>query len=105
MDLTMTGRGMRPSALSVSLVPAPEGAGVGPTEEELAAAMVAVASYLAAEQEARAGEQLAAVSGWQASKVLISQGLGPARARTRPTWSNLERLRLGSRGFVGIVGV
>ncbi len=105
MDLTLTGRGARPSELSFSLVPAPGGAAVGPNEEELAAAMVAVACYLAAEQEARDHERAMAISGWQASKVLISQGLGPARARTRPTWSNLERLRLGSRGFVGIVGV
>lgn len=105
MDLTLTGRGARPSALSFSLVPGPGGATGGPNEEELAAAMVAVACYLAAEQEARDRARAAAISGWQASKVLISQGLGPARARTRPTWSNLERLRLGSRGFVGIVGV
>lgn len=105
MDLTMTGRGARPSTLSFSLVPTPGDATVGPNEEELAAAMVAVTCYLAAEQEARDRERAAAISGWQASKVLISQGLGPARARTRPTWSNLERLRLGSRGFVGIIGV
>ena len=97
MDLTLSGRGAHPSALSFSLVPAPGGAAVGPNEEELAAAMVAVARYLAAEQEARDRERAVALSGWQ--------GLGPARARTRPTWSNLERLRLGSRGFVGIVGV
>lgn len=88
---------------SFTLVPGD--VGVGPSEEELAAALTAVARHLAIEQEAAAAEATQPVPGWRASKVLISHGLGPARARTRPTWANLERLRLGSRGFVGIVGV
>jgi hypothetical protein len=78
-----------------------------PDDEEAAAALVAVSIYLAQEQ-ALAAQQLAAVQErwqWQASRVLLNQGIRPTRTAVRPKWNNVDRLRRGGNAMTGIVGM
>jgi hypothetical protein len=73
-----------------------------PTEEEVAAALAAVTSYLS--QSAAPDEPHDGNWGWAASSLLVAQGFQPARLPLRPTWGNVERLRRAGRGGSGIVG-
>lgn len=75
-----------------------------PTEDEVAAALAAVACHLA-EIGAAAGEGEPALWQWKASAALVSQDLAPLRMPYRPSWNKVERLRRADRGVKGITGL
>jgi hypothetical protein len=75
-----------------------------PTEEEAAAALAAIAQYLAEEEQEMPAATLPG-SHWKTSAVLITQGMSVIRVHHYPTWGNIERLRRASRAGTGIVGL
>ncbi|NJN68151.1 MAG: hypothetical protein HC884_16270 [Chloroflexaceae bacterium] len=77
--------------------------GANPTEEEAAAALVAVALYLETEQ--KPGDGLPEPSHWCSSARLITQGFPIIRVPMHPRWGNIERLRRASRAGTGIIGL
>ncbi|HEX6290405.1 MAG TPA: hypothetical protein VFZ66_14540 [Herpetosiphonaceae bacterium] len=72
--------------------------------DEIVAAIIAVQSYLSAEGQAAPADQ-AAESGWQAAAKLSVQSLQPTKLTTPPRWNTIERLRRGTSGLYGIVGL
>lgn len=66
-----------------------------PTADELAAALAAIALYLADVAPAHITSRLEALqSGWQHSIKLLQQQRRPAHAPIKPQWGTIERLRL-----------
>lgn len=92
--------------LSLSVMPSIDGI-YTPDEEAAAAILAAVAAYLADEEQALAAALAATQASWrwQASRVLIHQRIYPIRTPSRPTWSNIERMRLDRSGVAGILGM
>jgi hypothetical protein len=91
----------------VPMIALTEGEIFTPDDEEAAAALVAVSIYLVQEQ-ALLEQQLATVRErwqWQASRVLLNQGIRPTRTAVRPKWNNIDRLRRGGDAMTGIVGM
>lgn len=74
-----------------------------PTEEESAAALAAISSYLVDEQE-EVGEK-EEFSRWEASAFLAKQGLGFTRTAFKPEWGIIERIKRAGRGNSGITGL
>ena len=73
-----------------------------PTEEEVAAALVAVQRYLEAPDEDASTVPI----GWHDSARLTIQHLRPTRIALRPAWGTIERLRRqSSNGFSGVIGL
>ena len=76
-----------------------------PTDDELAAALAAIALILEAERGQTGTAREDSSTGWQNSAKLAIQGLQPARTR-RLQWRTVERLRSGtSGGFHGVTGL
>jgi hypothetical protein len=78
-----------------------------PDDEETAAALIAVSFYLQMKeaQQAHELEEMQRPWRWQATRMLMAQGIIPMRPPRRPTWNNVERLRRGAAGFTGITGL
>ncbi len=74
------------------------------SDDEIAAAIAGVQAYLDMEQP-RVPEEQATDSGWQRAAKLSVQSLRPVKLATPPRWNTIERLRRGSGGFYGIVGL
>ena len=73
-------------------------------DDEIVAAIAAVRSYLDMEQPTAPVEQTAE-SGWQRAAKLSVQSLHPVKLATQPRWNTIERLRRGSGGFYGVLGL
>lgn len=74
-------------------------------DDELAAAIVAVETYLAAEAEDRVLGGETPISRWRASAKLVAQGVEPTRLRSLPPWNRIERVRRARHGFEGVIGL
>jgi hypothetical protein len=74
-------------------------------DAELAAAIVAVELYLAAEVQDRVLDEENPISGWRASAKLVAQGVEPTKLRTMPRWNRIERIRRNTHGFEGVIGL
>ncbi|HSH78249.1 MAG TPA: hypothetical protein VLA19_06925 [Herpetosiphonaceae bacterium] len=73
-----------------------------PSDEEVAAALVAVALVLAEEAPATSSDG----DGWRHTAKLSVQKVPPVRITVPPTWNRVERLRRGlSGGFSAIAGL
>jgi hypothetical protein len=74
------------------------------TDDEIAAAIIAVQTFLSDEAPAPQSEAQPE-SGWHRSAKLSIQNLRPARLSTAPRWNTIERLRRSMGGFYGITGL
>ncbi len=73
-----------------------------PSDEEVAAALVAVALVLAEEVPAARSDG----NGWRHAAKLSVQKVPPVRTTVSPTWNRIERLRRGlSGGFSAVAGL
>jgi hypothetical protein len=74
----------------------------GPTDDEAAAIVAAIACLLTTGDSPAAAEPR---SSWRGSATLISQGIAPARTPAAPSWATIERIRRARRGDSGITGL
>jgi hypothetical protein len=77
--------------------------GPPPGEEESAAILAAISSYLS--EEDVEDEPVSEQWHWSDSKTVTYQGVPPWRYPQRPSWSNIERLRIAGRGTPGIISL
>lgn len=76
---------------------------IQPTEDDVAAALVAISCYLAEEDQLI--EQESAEWRWRASGILSVQRMCFVRSPQHPTWGTIERIRRAGRGGTGILGL
>jgi len=74
-----------------------------PPDDEAAAVVAALTTYLAVEDQPQPAAQ-EFVSGWQQSAKLQVQGLQPQRTARTPRWNTMERLR-HTLGLYGVTGL
>jgi len=73
-----------------------------PSDEEIAAALIAVSLVMREEADASRVEE----DGWRHSAKLSVQRLRPARTAVPPRWNTIERLRSATAGgFFGVIGL
>jgi hypothetical protein len=75
------------------------------SEEEAAAALIAVELLLAEQALLSAPAPEPEASPWQQVGTLMNQGVPVLRPAAPPTWGNIERLRVAGRPRSGIVGL
>lgn len=76
---------------------------IQPSEDEVAAALVAISCYLAAEEQPT--EQEPSEWRWRASGILSVQRMCFVRSSKPPKWGTIERIRRAERGGTGILGM
>jgi hypothetical protein len=75
------------------------------SEEEAAAALIAVELLLAEQALLSAPAPGPEASPWQQAGMLMNQGVPVLRPAAPPAWGNIERLRVAGRPRSGIVGL